>query len=343
MTPVVRRDDQAAEDAPLPGMIGEHPLMKEVYRLVRRVAPTDDPVMLVGETGTGKELVAKALHELSPRRSRQLISVNAAALPETLFESELFGYERGAYSEARQAKPGLLEVAHQSTLHLDELGALGWAGQAKLLRVVEEGVVRRLGGLSPRAAAPRWVASCQGLGGSGVGLGIREDLWHRLAVVLVVLPPLRSRVSDIPLLVAHFLEDRRFPSDRLDPGALEVICSAAWPGNVRQLKQMVGRLALRVNGGWLTGDVVQEEFESLGDPDARSERARFRATLEAHSWNMRAAAAALGLTRASLYRRLQALSLMRPPRAPSRPKVSGVTGHVPDTRYTLNQDRIANQ
>jgi two-component system NtrC family response regulator/two-component system response regulator AtoC len=332
-----------AEDAPLPGMIGEHPLMKQVYRLVRRVAPTDLPVLVLGETGTGKELVARAIHQLSDRLLHPFVAVNAAAIPESLFESELFGYERGAFSEARQPKPGLLEVAHQSTFYLDELGSLSHASQAKLLRVVEEGTLRRVGGLTSRPAAPRWLASCQRVEGTGIGSGVREDLWHRLAVVLIVLPQLRCRVADIPLLVTRFLGERRFPIERLDPSALEAICLAPWPGNVRQLKQLVVRLALRVNGGRLTGDVVQEEFHSLSDPDAGSERACLRATLEAHRWNVRAAASALGLTRASLYRRLQTLGLTRPPRAPASPRVSGVTGHVTDTRDIPNSNRTPNR
>jgi DNA-binding NtrC family response regulator len=160
MTLVMRRDDPAAEDAPLPGMIGEHALMKEVYRLVRRVAPTDLPVLIVGETGTGKELVARALHSLSGRRG-ELVVVNAAAVPENLFESELFGHERGAFSDARTAKPGLLELADRGTFFCDEVSALPVACQAKLLRVIEDGLVRRVGGIQSRSAKVRWIGACQ--------------------------------------------------------------------------------------------------------------------------------------------------------------------------------------
>jgi DNA-binding NtrC family response regulator len=301
MTLVTRRDDQTREDAPLPGMIGEHPLMKEVYRLVRLVAPTEDPVMLVGETGTGKELVARALHELSGL-SGEFIAVNAAAIPESLFESELFGHERGAFSEARTSKPGLLEMAHGGTLFCDELPAMSAQCQAKLLRVVEEGVLRRLGGVQPRPARPRWIAACQAIAASA---RIRSDLWHRLAGAFIVLPPLADRRSDIPLLVAHFLAD--FPDLRVEACATERFASLDWPGNVRQLRNTVRFAAALGRDGAITIREVNAALRSFGAleleqrPRERELMERLVKVLQAHGGDTAAAARSLGIARSTLY------------------------------------------
>jgi len=305
-------------DAPLPGMVGSHPLMREVYRLVRQAAPTDLPVAIVGETGVGKELVARALHDLSPRRSGPFIAVNAAALPETLFESELFGHERGAFSDARVAKSGLLEVAHRGTFYCDELGAVPSACQAKLLRVIEEGVVRRVGGVTPRPGAPRWVISCQGYhAASRVGAGMRPDLWHRVSAVVIALPPLRARAADIPALVEHFLAEQGLTPTCITAEALKVLTVAPWAGNVRELKQVVARLVLRHDGHGVSADAVRRELEEAtqsgrvaqgAEPPAPTVE-QLLAVCEAHGWQARRIAAALGLGRTTLFKRLKVWGL----------------------------------
>jgi len=302
------------DDAPLPGMIGSSPAMREVYCLVRRVAPLDDPVTIVGETGTGKELVARALHALSPRRGRPLIALNAAAVPESVFESELFGHERGAFSDAKREKAGLLEVADRSTFYMDELGALSQVCQAKLLRVIEEGAARRVGGLILRSAAPRWVVSCQGRDPqSRIGCGVREDLWQRVSGAIITLPPLRERAGDIPLLVAHFLNLRGYPTDWFEESALAVLATAPWRGNVRELKQLVSRVVVGHGDERVSAVAVRREVEAIAgktrvpvlDPPAPSVD-ELLAVCEAHGWQASRIAAALGLGRTAFFKRLKA-------------------------------------
>jgi two-component system NtrC family response regulator len=308
-------DPLVTAEASLPGMVGCHPLMLEVHRHVRAIASSDDPVMLVGETGTGKELVARALHDLSPRGRNTFLAVNASALPDTLFESELFGHERGAFSDARSEKPGLLEVAHPGTLYFDELGSLSSPSQAKVLRVIEDGRAMRVGGVQNRPAAPRWIASCQAIDPrSQVGRGIREDLWYRLTGAIILLPPLRDRVSDIPLLVAHFLALRGYPTDWFEDAALALLAAARWRGNVRELQRVVGRLLAGHNGNRITAGAVRQELATAADPAAARERFELLVTLETHDWNVSRAARARGIARGTLYRRLQAAGLERPPK-----------------------------
>jgi DNA-binding NtrC family response regulator len=287
--------------------------MLEIYRQVRAVAPSDDPVMVVGETGTGKELVARALHDLSQRNRKPFLAVNAAALSETLFESELFGHERGAFSDARSEKPGLLEIAHQGTFYCDELPALSLGCQAKVLRVIEDGRVIRVGGVHSRPAAPRWIGSCQAIvPQTGIGRGIRDDLWYRLAGAIILLPPLRERAGDIPLLVAHFLTLRGYPSDWFEDAALEALGAAPWRGNVRELQRVVGRLVLSYDGNRITASAVRWELDGATDATATRQRTELLATLEAHAWNCHRTAQALGIARGTLYRRLRAAGLERP-------------------------------
>ena len=312
MTLSVVRYPDAAADAPLPGMVGTHPLMREVYRLVRKAAPTELPVAIVGETGVGKELVARALHDLSLRRCGPFVTVNAAAVPESLFESELFGHERGAFSDARVAKPGLLEIAHRGTFFCDEIATLPPHCQAKLLRVVEEGVSRRVGGIEGHPAAPRWIVTCQEYDhAKSIAKGLREDLWYRLSSVIVHLPPLRDRRSDIPALITLFLTARAFDPARVEPRALAKLIDAAWPGNVREVKQVLGRLALGADGSSITATAVDRALERPEDPSRRHARAALLQVLEAENWNVRRAARSLGIAPGTLYRRLRAAGLQR--------------------------------
>ncbi len=307
MTLSLHRRDPVAEDAPLPGMIGEHPLMKEVHRLVRRVAPTDLPVLIVGDTGTGKELVARAIHQLSDRLPGLFVAVNAAAIPESLFESELFGHERGAFSDARAEKPGLLEVAHRGTFFCDELPALSATSQAKLLRVIEEGCARRVGGLRDRPAAPRWIAACQS------ERGVREDLRHRVAGLVVHTPPLRERVSDIPALASHFLSLHDHGALRFSPEATAFLASCRWPGNVRQLRHGIARTAVLAERALIEAADIGRAL-AADSPTSLTGRAEVEEALRHEDWNVRNAARRLGVSRATLHRWIGDLGLRRPRR-----------------------------
>jgi len=313
---------------PLPEMIGAHPSMREVFRMVRLAAPTELPIAIVGETGTGKELVARAIHKLSRRSRGPFLPVNAAAVPLGLFESELFGHEEGAFSDARKAKPGLIEIAHAGTLFCDELTALSYESQAKLLRAVEEGAVRRVGGITVRAAAPRWLVSCQGFqNGSRMGRGVREDLWHRVSSAIIALPPLRDRTSDIPDLVAAFIAEAGGRVDRLEQSALDVLMAAPWPGNVRELRQAIFRLVLGANGGRITAANAKREVRGAHENGRRRgpERSELLRVLTGYRWNLRRAAGEFGVARGTLYRWLHDVGL-------ERPRMSRVFNeHVQDT------------
>jgi DNA-binding NtrC family response regulator len=191
------------------------------------------------------------------------------------------------------------------------------ASQAKLLRVVEEGVVRRVGGLTARPAAPRWIVTCQECNPqSNVGQGLRRDLWYRLSAIVIRIPPLRDRRSDIPALVAHFLRMQHFDPERFERSALDLLAAAPWHGNVRELKQVTVRLALGANGSHVTAVAVRRELQAPGDPSHTSGRSEMLRVLEAHEWNLQRAARALGVARGTLYRRLRAVGLERPPRRP---------------------------
>ena len=227
---------------PVDGFVGNNPGVREVLRLLARAAAHDSTVLLTGESGTGKELLARAIHRTSPRRDGPWVAVNCAAIPETLLESELFGYVRGAFTGAVRDHGGLFVQADKGTLFLDEIGDLPLPLQGKLLRVIEEGAVRRLGARADQPVDVRIVAaSAQSLKPPR----FRDDLYYRLAVVSLVIPPLRDRADDIPLLVDHLLAALcarlRLPRPRLEPDTLKVLEGHAWPGNVRQLENALER------------------------------------------------------------------------------------------------------
>ncbi len=240
---------------PVAGFVGQSPRVRELLRILVRAAPHDSTVLLSGESGTGKELLAQALHRLSPRASRPWVAVNCAAIPESLLESELFGHVRGAFTGAVQSRPGLFEQADGGTLFLDEIGDLPAPLQAKLLRVLQEGVVRRLGATADTRVDVRIVAaSARPL----VPPAFREDLYYRLAVVHLHVPPLRERVEDVPLLVEHLLSGicarMRLPRPGVSADAERVLCAHPWPGNVRQLENALERALLVCEGSTLSLD-----------------------------------------------------------------------------------------
>jgi DNA-binding NtrC family response regulator len=231
------------------GIVASDPGMMSVLETVAKVAPTSATVMIYGESGTGKELIARAVHNLSERAAKPFVSVSAGALPETLLESELFGYEKGAFTGAVNAKPGRFEMANGGTLFLDEIGDISPATQVKLLRVLQERRFERLGGTRSIEIDVRVVAATnrdlQQLIADG---DFREDLFYRLNVVPVVLPSLRQRADDIPLLVAHFLEKFKAGKKRINPGAMEALIKYPWPGNIRELENTIERIVILSHG-----------------------------------------------------------------------------------------------
>lgn len=234
---------QASESKRL--MIGSSPAMQEVHRLIDAVAGTDMTVLVQGKSGVGKELVAKTIHERSNRSKRNLVAVDCCTLPEKLFESELFGHERGAFTGAERQKKGLIEGAEGGTLFLDEIGEIDLAVQAKLLRVIETGVFRRVGGTKDLRANVRIVAAtnCDLEKASGEG-AFRSDLFYRLSAFVITVPPLRERREDIPELVDHFIHNRDFSrriNTTVSRGAMRALMAYDWPGNVRELKNAIER------------------------------------------------------------------------------------------------------
>jgi transcriptional regulator with PAS, ATPase and Fis domain len=303
-------------------MIGRSAAMREVWQLIERVAPGALPVLVQGETGTGKELVARALHARSPRRNGPFVSVNCGALPEALFESELFGHARGSFTGALEATPGLFRAAHGGTLLLDEVGELGPALQSKLLRALESGEVRPVGGTAPVRVDARVVAASNRELEKLVREGrFRADLFYRMNVVSIRLPPLRERPEDLPLLLQEFLA--RAPggaAKKVSEGALRRLLGHSWPGNVRELRNEAFRLAA-FPGSLVTEDQLSPSVRARGGPALRGAGALRRASLEAEreaieaalleaGGNRTRAAALLGVSRPGLYKKMVRCGLL---------------------------------
>jgi two-component system NtrC family response regulator len=255
----------------VPDMIGRGPVMGEVFQLIRQVAGTDVTVLIQGESGTGKELVARALHNLSPRRDGPFVGINLAALPESLIESELFGYEQGSFTGATRRKPGCFEMAHGGTVFLDEVGDMPPKCQVDLLRVLEQREVRRLGGEEVIFLDVRVLAATHRDVDTLVAEGsFREDLYYRLNVVPLRVPPLRERRDDIPPLVEHFLrqaqEQYRKEPKEVAGAAMRILCGYAWPGNVRQLRNYVERLVVTVEGPTIHAADLPAELSAAPRP-----------------------------------------------------------------------------
>jgi DNA-binding NtrC family response regulator len=318
-------------------MIGRGPVMQELFGMIRRLAPHVRTALVTGETGTGKELVARALHSMGPRRDRRFVAVNCSAVVETLFESELFGHVRGAFTGATDNKQGLFELADNGTLFLDEIGELPMSVQAKLLRVLELGEVHRVGSLEPRKVNVHVIAATNRDLRAEVAAGrFRSDLYYRLNIVEVKLPALRDRREDIPYLTAAFVREA---SERLQktlagltPGAERLLGIASWDGNVRELKNVIERACIMADGDLITERELMvsmplftyaaarpagtmqalapaDETAPSDDLLATVEREHIqRALVRAHG-NKKAAARMLGLSRRALYRRLERLDL----------------------------------
>jgi len=308
------------------GMLGESTAVAELIEQVRRIGPSQGRVLIRGENGSGKELVAHAIHALSKRSGGPFIKLNCAALPRDLVESELFGHERGAFTNAMQTRKGRLELADRGTLFLDEIGDLALEAQAKLLRAIETGELERVGGSRTIPVDVRFVAATNKDLAARVASGdFREDLYFRLNVLPIRVPPLRERRTDIPALARHFLaavcevEGRR-PLE-LSADAIELLTGYPWPGNVRELRNLMERAAVLVEGPKLeASDLVvwletpaepREEAAGLRGEIERREAEAVTRALEAAHWNVTQAATALGIDRTNLHRKMRKYGIER--------------------------------
>ncbi len=297
-------------------IVGRHPLMRAAFRLLKKVAPTESTVLLTGETGTGKELFARALHAFSPRSSGPFVAVNCAAIPDTLMENELFGHEKGAFTGAGQRQRGRFELAAGGTIFLDEVGELDLAVQGKTLRVLEERTFERVGGGRPMRADVRVVAASNRDLGEMTGRGeFRQDLLFRLDVFPIELPPLRERASDVEELARHLLreigERLETAPPELAAGALELLAAQDWPGNVRQLANVLERAVILDERGELTAADLKHYLRPAA---AKSERDEVREALHTTDGDKRRAAGLLGMSLRTLQRKVREYDLEGVPR-----------------------------
>jgi two-component system NtrC family response regulator len=268
---IKRLRSEATPKSGFGGMIGKNQNMLAVYQLIEKVAPTPSSVLITGESGTGKELVARAIHNLSNRKESPFISVNCAALAETMLESELFGHEKGAFTDAAAMRKGRFELADNGTLFLDEIGEMPQSLQAKLLRVLQERAFERVGGNTTLEIDVRILAATNKDLKDEVEKGnFREDLYYRLNVIHIHLPPLRERLDDIPALVNHFLDKNALRLGRekfeISPEALRLLVSLPWEGNIRELENTVERAAILCNEDRIEAEDVQPDSSDIPAP-----------------------------------------------------------------------------
>ncbi|HKC05534.1 MAG TPA: sigma-54 dependent transcriptional regulator [Methylomirabilota bacterium] len=306
-------------------LVGTSAGMQEVYRLIEVAAPTTAPVLISGESGTGKELVARTLHDLSPRSKGPFVAVNCAAIPETLLESEIFGHEKGAFTGALERRPGCFELAHEGTIFLDEIAEMNPGTQAKFLRILQDGAVRRLGGRTEIRVDVRVLAATNKDPVKAIQEGtFREDLYYRLNVVSLALPPLRERRDDIPALVQAFIEEFNGRYDKhirsLDEAVLSGLVAQSWPGNVRELRNTLERAIIVCESDTILPKHIPPSptlrVADLGDgPDSVSfrvgtsledaEKALILKTLAANGNNKTRAADVLGISLKTLHNKLK--------------------------------------
>ena len=317
-----------------PTLIGQSPVMRKLFSVIERVAPTDASVLITGATGTGKELAARAIHDMSPRRANAFVDINCSAIPETLIEAELFGHQRGTFTGAHENRSGLFEKASGGTLFLDEVDALNLSAQAKLLRVLQERTVRRIGARANIAIDVRIISATNCDLAQAVAEGrFRPDLYYRLRVLPLHVPELCTRGDDVRLLVEHFLrvksERNGQPLRKFTPEAMRALCDYPWPGNVRELENTIEyALAIGLDDELDTGDLPPEILTAAPQPSADDFRQVLQAymndtvplaeiekryilsVLQQFGGNQVRAAAALGIDRSKLYRRLKQYGVM---------------------------------
>jgi len=319
------------------GMVGRTPPMLELYRRIEMSAPTDTVVLIEGETGAGKELVARALHRESRRADGPFVAVNASTIPEALFESELFGHVKGAFSGAHEDHGGLAAAAQDGTLFIDEIGELPRANQAKLLRFLDTREIRPVGGVKERSVDLRVLcATNRDLQSAVEERSFRADLFYRLRAIWLRVPSLRERRGDLPLLVAHFLRElclrHRRPVPAVSAEAMERLLAYRWPGNVRELKHELAQAVVLTPPGLEIGPqaltaCVRGAAAGAGPPAGtveppsltacrrQAESEAIVSALHRFGWNVSAAAQVLGISRVGLTRKLKALGIRRPGRA----------------------------
>ncbi|MDD2310332.1 MAG: PEP-CTERM-box response regulator transcription factor [Desulfuromonadaceae bacterium] len=311
------------------GIIGTSPRMLGVFSSIRKVASSEVAVLITGESGTGKELVAKAIHELSPRRSKEFIAINCGAIPENLLESELFGYEKGAFSGANARVQGKVEYAHKGTLFFDEIGELPLNLQVKLLRFLQEKSIQRVGGREDIAVDARIIAATnRDINKETEAGAFREDLYYRISVIHIKLPPLRDRGEDIMLLANFFLrrcsKESGKKARRFSPDSVRLLESYEWPGNVRELENKVQRAVIMSDSQIIEPEAlnfsiktVRDKFRSFSNltlKDAREmvEREMVITAIENQNNNMARSAEALGISRPTLYDLVKKYSIFKP-------------------------------
>ena len=318
-------------------MLGSSAPMRRVFEMAERVAATDATVLILGESGTGKDLLAQEIHDRSPRAGKAFVAVNCAALPENLIESELFGFERGAFTGAAQQRKGKFELASGGTIFLDEIGDMNPVTQAKVLRVLENRKIERLGGSQSIDVDVRVISATHRDLSAEIAAGqFREDLYYRLRVVTLELPALREHKEDIPALVDAFLAQfgaRHSRKVKINRAALDLLSAYDWPGNVRELRNAVERSLVLCRGDEITAADLPEEIREghrpltpagtesesafLGESDFREAKRQFeivylKRKLEEHRWNVSKTAAVVGLHRQSLQEKLRELGIQRP-------------------------------
>jgi two-component system, NtrC family, nitrogen regulation response regulator NtrX len=313
-------------------IVGRSFAIRALLDRIEKVAPTDARVLITGENGTGKELVARALHRLSARADAPFVEVNCAAIPSELIESELFGHMKGSFTGAHADRAGKFEQANGGTLFLDEIGDMSLAAQAKVLRALQEGIVTRVGGERPIRVDVRVIAATNKALEEEIAAGrFREDLYHRLNVVPIHVPPLRERREDVPMLVRHFaqkaVEEQRLPMREFSAAALDLLSRLDWSGNVRELRNTVERLLIlgrsgdiseadveRLVGGAQVGDALSAELlaaPTFAEFKERAERAYILAKLRDHDWNVSETARVVEMPRSNLYKKIEKYGLVR--------------------------------
>ncbi|ACN17744.1 sigma-54 dependent transcriptional regulator (PAS domain protein) [Desulforapulum autotrophicum HRM2] len=306
-------------------MVSSSPAMQQIFKILPQIAQSDSTVLIKGETGTGKELMARAIHNLSARAAKPLVSINCGALPDSLLESELFGYKAGAFTSAVKDKPGLFSAAKGGSILLDEISETSPAFQVKLLRVVEAHLFQPLGAVKTEPMDVRIIAATNKNLVELVKTGdFREDLFYRINVIQIELPPLRDRMEDIPLLVAHFITRlntlRGKEIQGVDPRVMEILMNHNFPGNIRELENIIEHASVLCSSGMITADrlplsLVKENFSRAFPPKDRLKSAEKELILDAlrqNNYNRTAAAKMLGMHKSTFFRRINRLNIILP-------------------------------
>jgi len=343
VTEDLRLDEEVRREADFQGIVGKSSTLRQLLEMVKTVAPSDSTVLLLGETGTGKELIARAIHNRSGRRERTLVKVNCAAIPTGLLESELFGHERGAFTGAIAQKVGRLELADGGSLFLDEIGDIPLELQPKLLRVLQEREFERLGSTRTKKVDVRVVAAThRDLETMIVDKQFRSDLYYRLNVFPITIPPLRERPEDIPLLVQHFVQqtarNMNKAIDTISCDTMDALAQYSWPGNIRELENVIERAVILSPGPVLRLSIRDLHTRIAPGPDHERnqtleevERKHIVTTLKQTRWVLsgpRGAAIRLGLHRATLYFRMKKLGIVRPGTEPWNYGITSKTKRV---------------